>query len=178
MTKELEKKIKYIMEFSGLPEGLKPSNYRYDQSWERLMDVIAKIENLGFSVAIRSDFCVITHNNSLFYINIDVKKTETDEGKRLAVFEAVVTFCEEYNVAKVIQEIKKSQLEPIEVVWERLGDTPVNDDGELDAEFKMNGTTYEVGSDREEIWHIIEEDYKVCIHDLMYPPNNKDKNVN
>jgi hypothetical protein len=65
-------------------------------------------------------------------------------------------------------------LEPVESVWDRLGGTPVNDDGEIDEDFVLNWYVFEKGTDREDIWHIIEEDYDVRVYDLMHPNEIKE----
>ena len=52
-------------------------------------------------------------------------------------------------------------------IWEKLGDIPVNDNGEIEEPF----LEFEVGTDREDIWHWIEEEYDVRVYDLMYPNN-------
>jgi hypothetical protein len=48
-------------------------------------------------------------------------------------------------------------------LWERLGDVPVNDDGEIEEDFLH----FPTGTDREEIWSWIEETYDVSVYDLM-----------
>jgi hypothetical protein len=62
----------------------------------------------------------------------------------------------------------KTDREPVNEAWERLGDTPVNDDGELDADYSLNGLTFEVGTDREDVWRYFEEEYGVSVHALMF----------
>ena len=49
-------------------------------------------------------------------------------------------------------------------LWERLGDTPVNEDGELDCVFDGGDLgIYAIGTDRETIWHDIEEHFDISI---------------
>lgn len=40
-------------------------------------------------------------------------------------------------------------------LWELLGDTPINDDGEIDEPF----LTFPIGTQREEIWHWFEDTF-------------------
>jgi hypothetical protein len=59
--------------------------------------------------------------------------------------------------------------DPIEEIWERLGNVPINDDEEIEEDFEYNGWVFDKGTDREEIWHMIEEDYGVKVYNLMFP---------
>jgi hypothetical protein len=58
--------------------------------------------------------------------------------------------------------------EPVEEIWERLGNTPINDSDEIDEVFMMNRDVFEKGTPREHIWQVIEADYDVRVYDLMY----------
>lgn len=59
----------------------------------------------------------------------------------------------------------EKNLEQAKIIWEELGDIPVNNDNEIDAPFRG----YSIGTDLHEIWADIEEDYNVSIHDdLMF----------
>lgn len=49
-------------------------------------------------------------------------------------------------------------------LWEKLGDIPVDVDGEIEEPF----LDFEVGTDREEIWHWFEEKFNIRVYDLMY----------
>lgn len=50
-------------------------------------------------------------------------------------------------------------------LWQKLGDTPVNDDGELDASFLQ----FDVGTPREDIWDWFETVFNLSVHDdLMF----------
>ena len=48
-------------------------------------------------------------------------------------------------------------------IWEDLGNIPVNDDGEIQEEF----LGFQEGTDREDIWHWIEDTFNVSVVDLM-----------
>lgn len=57
-------------------------------------------------------------------------------------------------------------MDELKTLWEKLGDTPVNDDGEIDEKF----LDFDIGTDREEIWTWFEEqnpDFSVA--KMMYP---------
>ncbi|TSE11370.1 hypothetical protein FOF46_01470 [Aquimarina algiphila] len=49
--------------------------------------------------------------------------------------------------------------------WSELGDVPVNENDEIDEDFK----DFPKGTDKFEIWHYVEEHFNVSIvEDLMY----------
>ena len=50
-------------------------------------------------------------------------------------------------------------------LWEKLGDIPVNEEGELDEEFNPEGfeASFEVGTDPEDVWHWFEETFNVSV---------------
>lgn len=52
---------------------------------------------------------------------------------------------------------------PVNEVWALLGDVPVNDNGEIEIPFMG----FPVGTDREDIWHKIEEVFDVSVASLM-----------
>lgn len=54
------------------------------------------------------------------------------------------------------------------LVWDCLGDVPVNDDGHLQIPFEAMGTVYPAGTDREDVWHDMEECFGVPVYDLMF----------
>lgn len=57
------------------------------------------------------------------------------------------------------------QKKNLEVLWEKLGDVPVNDDGKIEESF----LDFEVGTDREDIWHWFEEQNPdISVAKLMY----------
>lgn len=62
-----------------------------------------------------------------------------------------------------------TRIEEARYFWNKLGDIPVNEDDEIDAEFQMNDVTFEVGTDKFEIWHYFEEKYDLSVaKDLMF----------
>lgn len=65
-------------------------------------------------------------------------------------------------VEKVRKEISLTD-EVLEFLWERLGDVPVDDDGFLTDCFMG----YELGTDREEIWHWFDEHHSEGVAALM-----------
>lgn len=55
-------------------------------------------------------------------------------------------------------------------LWRKFGDTPVNDDDNIDEDFKdFNGEIiFEKGTDKFEIWHWFEEEFEdFCCKDWM-----------
>lgn len=54
------------------------------------------------------------------------------------------------------------------LVWDSLGIVPVDDDGRIQIPFSMGGTVYPVGTDREDIWHDIEECFGISVTKLMF----------
>jgi len=52
---------------------------------------------------------------------------------------------------------------PLADLWQQLGDIPVNNDGDIEEAFY----DFAIGTDREEIWHWIEETYNVSVGDIM-----------
>lgn len=55
-------------------------------------------------------------------------------------------------------------------LWKKLGDVPVNDDGELEETFLH----FPSGTDREEIWSWFEDELDASVHDLMFPSEKKE----
>ena len=53
--------------------------------------------------------------------------------------------------------------EPIEALWSKLGDIPVNDDGIIQESFLW----WSKGTDREDIWHWFDEKYPGGVIKLM-----------
>ena len=53
----------------------------------------------------------------------------------------------------------------VQQLWNILGDIPVDDDGNIEVPYLH----FEVGIDREDIWHWFEETFDVSINDLMFP---------
>ena len=52
-----------------------------------------------------------------------------------------------------ILEIDENNQEDIKKLWEKFGDTPINDNEEIDEDFYI----WEKGTDRYEIWHWFDE---------------------
>lgn len=50
-------------------------------------------------------------------------------------------------------------------LWASLSDVPVNDNGEI--QIPWGG--WQIGTDREEIWHWFEETFDISVHALMFP---------
>ena len=72
---------------------------------------------------------------------------------------------------------RKGQLRDARLVWERLGDVPVDDDGRILSVFyayDQLGRSYNIGTDREEIWHDIEDKLDVSVAWLMGEAKNPD----
>lgn len=68
----------------------------------------------------------------------------------------------------VVGEAKKSVIlndEVLEFLWERLGEIPVNDDGEIEEDFMG----YEEGTNREDIWSWFDENYSKGVYFLSCP---------
>lgn len=63
----------------------------------------------------------------------------------------------------------ESPLECAKHLWRILGDIPIDDDEEIEEQF----LTFEVGTDRYEIWSWFEYYFNLSVHeDLMFPKNN------
>lgn len=72
---------------------------------------------------------------------------------------------------------RRGQLRDARLVWERLGDMPVDDDGRILSPFyayDQLGRSYNVGTDREEIWNDIEDRLNVSVAWLMGEAKNPD----
>jgi len=54
-------------------------------------------------------------------------------------------------------------------MWQSLGDIPVDDDGMIEVPYLH----FEIGTDREEIWHWFEETFDISIYILMFNKENK-----
>jgi len=53
-----------------------------------------------------------------------------------------------------------------EELWKELGDVPVDEEG---IAIEIPFLHFEIGTEREEIWHWFEDTFDVAVHDLMYP---------
>jgi hypothetical protein len=60
-------------------------------------------------------------------------------------------------------------IEVAKKLWKELGDIPVNEDNDLDADFVThNGTIFEVGTDKFEVWNWFEDNFNISVaKDLM-----------
>ena len=59
---------------------------------------------------------------------------------------------------------KETPVQTAKILWEKLGDIPINDEEELDEPFMQ----FEKGTDRYEVWHWFEEKFNVSVaKDLM-----------
>jgi hypothetical protein len=57
----------------------------------------------------------------------------------------------------------KNKLEAIEL-WEQLGNIPVTDEGLIEEDFLH----FEIGTDREDIWHWFEDKFDGSVTELMF----------
>ena len=91
--------IKDTYFINGMYMNLKESDLKYHSDWNWLMEVVGKIENLGFEFFIVESRCKIAHNtdNSIETI-IDF---EIVGSKIEAVYMAVIEFIKLYNQQKV-----------------------------------------------------------------------------
>ena len=77
---------------------ISPSNisYKFHTSWEWLMPVVEKIENLGYDVIIRQGTCEIEGENEE---GIEYSHFECfDASKHITTYTAVVEFIKTYNL--------------------------------------------------------------------------------
>jgi hypothetical protein len=58
----------------------------------------------------------------------------------------------------------------VEQVWEKLGDTPVDENDNLDEDFVIEemDITFKKGTDKFEVWHWIEESFDISIGDTFF----------
>lgn len=67
---------------------------------------------------------------------------------------------------KAEEALKNIRLKQAQVLWSQLGDIPVNDEGEIEEAF----LDFEIGEDRETIWHYFEDEFNCSVaEDLMFP---------
>lgn len=73
-------------------------------------------------------------------------------------------------------DIGRPLVERAEAAWKQLGDVCVDDDGNIGASVYVYalGKRYERGTDREEIWHDIEDGLHVSVAWLMGEAKNPD----
>jgi hypothetical protein len=67
---------------------------------------------------------------------------------------------EPYDMENKREEITDDDLE---LLWEALGDVPVNDDGEIEVSFLK----WREGTDREKIWKWFDEEHSEGVASLM-----------
>lgn len=71
---------------------------------------------------------------------------------------------DDYSEELVAAVIKEVLLQKAILIWDDLGNVPVDDDGHIDETFLH----FPAGTGREEIWHWIEEAFEVSIgNDLL-----------
>ena len=64
----------------------------------------------------------------------------------------------------------KTKLQQAKELWEELGDIPINEDEEIDVEWR----NFSKGTPREHIWLWFEEHYNLSVAvDLMYKTSQK-----
>lgn len=73
---------------------------------------------------------------------------------------------------RVYEEKVLSEIGRVRYIWRELGDVPVDDDGRIEEPFVLrcaNGMPrlYDEGTDREDIWHDIEAEYRVSVGRMM-----------
>ena len=68
---------------------------KFHSNWKWLMEVVEKIEKLGFQVIISNNRCAIKDNG---LINIDFNRTYCELTKMKAVYNACIGFIEWYNI--------------------------------------------------------------------------------
>ena len=73
---------------------------RYDVSWDWLMPVIQKIENLGYEVQIRNTDCIIYQLLDILEYKPVIGTISSASGKIYSTYTAVVEFIKEYNQNK------------------------------------------------------------------------------
>ena len=60
--------------------------------------------------------------------------------------------------------------------WKRLGDTPINDDEEIDTDYEVDGYKWAKGTHREDIWSYFDDIYPggiACLMGLEHKPYNQ-----
>lgn len=75
-----------------------------------------------------------------------------------------VESCEDFSFIKQGHNVSFVNIRLAKAIWEVLGDLPVNEDNEIDEQFLH----FRVGTDREVVWHWIEDHIGVAAGDLMH----------
>lgn len=70
---------------------------KYDSSWDWLMPVVEKIEDLGFIVEIESKYCGIRQCDSFSGNETIIVKLIEGSTKKKAIYKAVIEFIKWYN---------------------------------------------------------------------------------
>lgn len=90
----------------------------------------------------------------------------------LCIYCGEVTYPEAYNtededdLGRICNGCGKSY--SVQDMWQSLGDIPVNDDGEIETPYLQ----FEIGTNREEIWHWFEDTFGISIYILMFNQEN------
>lgn len=84
-----------------------------------------------------------------------LKSSHTDRSSRIRSYDS-------YVVRKKVDS--STATEDAHKLWSQLGDIPINDDEETEESFLH----FEVGTDREDIWHWFEERFNISVTELMY----------
>lgn len=122
----------------------------YDTEWDRIMPVVQKINSLAqgweFESKERDKFEEI--------FDIDFTMSNFLNGEIDEICKRCSDFINWYNKSS----IKRDEL------WEQLGDTPINDEEEIEVEFLQ----FEKGTHREEIWHWFESEFNFSIGEAYF----------
>jgi hypothetical protein len=115
---------KLIAEFMGMEDHQEMGEYvtpNYNTSWDWLMRVVEKIENLGYEFTIVESRCKVSNNTDhsveeLFHI-------ETIGGKFKTTYDAVVQFIKVNKIEVLTSKIKSADLdgETIQHILEQIG---------------------------------------------------------
>ena len=66
------------------------------------------------------------------------------------------------------KNIKMKNLEQAKKLWSDLGDTPIDEEDNIDEDFVAGDITFEKGTDRLDIWYWFEENFNLSVaEDLM-----------
>jgi hypothetical protein len=82
---------------NGIFNYIRLDNLKYNSDWNDLMEVVEKIESLGYSFRVEGSTVIVKHTDSEFKEMFGYSETYS---KIEAVYNAVVEFIEWYNSAK------------------------------------------------------------------------------
>lgn len=86
-----------ICRFDTIQVGKGPT-LQYHRSWDWLMDVVEKIESLGYEAQITSSWsAILLHNSAIYLVNI---YSVDGPNKLTATYRAIVEFVKWYNNRK------------------------------------------------------------------------------